>query len=220
MCIKIYLTISTTITMDSEPKTRRERFEANKANRKAYNAQTRQPPPTKKVREPEPVVILQKTCAACNITFTTDNKWSEYCDKCSRANYFRSNIAELLVQGSASYRTNDASRMPLAENFYTDHKIRLEFEITLVSHDGYCSDHDYSDVKTETRKKIITAKLFRDIKNKDFDPDTNIVTNTVLLNNLYRPKYTHKCNCVNGICQFTILSGTIFKVSDIIILDD
>ncbi len=187
---------------------------AKKFNRKG---RTYYPPPAKKVVVP--AVPVQKTCTTCKATFTTSYKWIVHCDACSRMNYFRSNIGNILSGGSA-YRFSNDEFMPPVEKFRTDFEIRLEFEIVSNSHDGYCSDHESSDIRTNRHTKTITAKLFRDITDKDFDAYTNIVTNTVLLNKLYCPDNNCNCNCSHGSNLFTILSGTIFKIADRIKLGD
>ena len=164
----------------------------------------------------EPPAMIEKKCDDCSETFTTDSKWRSSCSRCTNHKDFLAEISQDLLEKS-SY----SSLVKLdPETLYPDLMIRVAYTVRYKSHCGYCSDHNDSDVRTRTFTKTLSVPLFKKFKSKDFDPNTNEVWNSELLNACYRPKYYYSCHCSDGDSSFVIDSAIIFKKTDAISLDD
>lgn len=166
---------------------------------------------------PPPPPTYKHTCNICNVSFTTSYRLDDYCVVCLPISNFRSAVADKVMGKKV---TNYSQVMPAASEFYTDYKVRIEFKVASTDHSGYCSDHDDTCVRRDSFTKTITCKLYKSFKNRDFDPDTNEITNTDLLNKLYLERRAHNCHCRDGDITFSIIGATIFKKADIITLDD
>jgi hypothetical protein len=192
--------------------------QAKKNYRKARNVMKNLagPGPSVPKKIPEPPTMIEKKCDDCSETFTTDSKWRSCCSRCTNHKNFLNEISQDLLEKSSF----GPSVMLDPETIYPNFMVRVAYTVHSKSHCGYCSDHNDDDVRTRTFTKTIALPLFKKFKSKDFDPNTNEVWNSELLNACYRPKHYYNCHCSDGDSSFGIESATIFKKSDAIKLDD
>jgi len=207
-------TQTNTITIVSGPK-KGEVKQAKKNYRKARQAIDSLTRPPALVRKPPVVQTFEKKCTDCSETFTTDSKWVTTCATCNMLSRFREQIGNNIRD--AYYTTIPNLDADLV---YHDYNVRITYEVEYRTHDGYCSDHRDSDVKTKNFTKTIVLPLFKKFKSADFDPNTNEVSNRELLDKMYKPQRHYGCNCGDGHVRFSITTAIIFKKSDAIKLDD
>lgn len=184
---------------------KREKFQAKKNYRKARNALTRQAPPK---APPKVFTPVEKKCDTCSAIFMANDMWTHNCECCVDLHKFRDSIF-----------SSSRLHTPTVLDTYPQYVIAITYAITSSRHDGYCSDHNDSDITVTNSEVKCTLPLFKEFKKTDIASD-NTITNTALLNKFYIPRNVYKCNCSHGEQNYKVLSAKVVKKADKILLDD